>query len=396
MGRSSSSRPQTSSRRSVSAARTARCSSASRPRPAADGPRARAREARRQAGRPHRLQRRIPRRRGLRRERERGRDRLRAGRAPRGEGAEGRDRRRHPGRGRAARSDAGGADHLDRRSRPTSSAASPRTSAKVIHAPAETLRLCVLCLVSEGHLIIEDFPGVGKTMLAKAMARSLDCSFSRLQFTPDLLPVGRHGRQRLQPALERVRVPAGPDLREPSPRRRDQPRPTEDPGRAPRVHAGEPGHDRRRQLRARPAVHGHGDPEPDRVRGHVPAARGAARPLHDAARHRLPAARPGGADAVRADERPAARDARAGDERDRDHRRDRRGDARLRRDEPAPLRRRPRRARRGATSGSTSARARAPGSRSCASPRRGRSPTAASTCCPTTCRRSRRPFSRTG
>jgi MoxR-like ATPase len=57
-----------------------------------------------------------------------------------------------------------------------------------VHAPEETLRLCVLCLVSEGHLILEDFPGVGKTMLAKALARSLDMSFSRMQFTPDLLP----------------------------------------------------------------------------------------------------------------------------------------------------------------------------------------------------------------
>ena len=59
---------------------------------------------------------------------------------------------------------------------------------RVVHAPAETLRRVVLCLVAEGHLIIEDFPGVGKTMLAKSLARSLDCEFARIQATPDLLP----------------------------------------------------------------------------------------------------------------------------------------------------------------------------------------------------------------
>ena len=60
--------------------------------------------------------------------------------------------------------------------------------ALVVHAPADTLRLCVLGLLAEGHVIIEDFPGVGKTMLAKSLARSLDVDFSRIQFTPDLLP----------------------------------------------------------------------------------------------------------------------------------------------------------------------------------------------------------------
>ncbi|MEZ5099847.1 MAG: MoxR family ATPase [Thermoleophilia bacterium] len=59
---------------------------------------------------------------------------------------------------------------------------------QVMHAPEETLRLTVLCLLAEGHLIIEDFPGVGKTTLAKSLARSVGCSFSRIQFTPDLLP----------------------------------------------------------------------------------------------------------------------------------------------------------------------------------------------------------------
>ena len=44
------------------------------------------------------------------------------------------------------------------------------------------------CLLSRGHALIEDVPGVGKTVLANALARSIDCSFSRIQCTPDLLP----------------------------------------------------------------------------------------------------------------------------------------------------------------------------------------------------------------
>ena len=59
---------------------------------------------------------------------------------------------------------------------------------RAVRAPRTTLELCVLCVLAEGHLIIEDFPGVGKTVLAKSVARSLHLSFSRLQFTPDLLP----------------------------------------------------------------------------------------------------------------------------------------------------------------------------------------------------------------
>ena len=59
--------------------------------------------------------------------------------------------------------------------------------ARVIHAPDGLLERCVMALLCEGHIILEDFPGVGKTMLAKSVARSLDCEFARIQATPDLL-----------------------------------------------------------------------------------------------------------------------------------------------------------------------------------------------------------------
>jgi MoxR-like ATPase len=59
---------------------------------------------------------------------------------------------------------------------------------KVIIGKRETVELAVIGLLCQGHLLIEDVPGVGKTMLARSMARSIGCSFSRIQFTPDMLP----------------------------------------------------------------------------------------------------------------------------------------------------------------------------------------------------------------
>ncbi|GAA1627916.1 AAA family ATPase [Actinoplanes couchii] len=59
---------------------------------------------------------------------------------------------------------------------------------QVIEGKSATVRLAVAVLLAEGHLLIEDVPGVGKTKLAKALARSIDCSVRRIQFTPDLLP----------------------------------------------------------------------------------------------------------------------------------------------------------------------------------------------------------------
>jgi MoxR-like ATPase len=58
----------------------------------------------------------------------------------------------------------------------------------VVEGKADAVRLTIAVLLAEGHLLIEDVPGVGKTMLAKALARSIDCSVRRIQFTPDLLP----------------------------------------------------------------------------------------------------------------------------------------------------------------------------------------------------------------
>jgi MoxR-like ATPase len=80
----------------------------------------------------------------------------------------------------------------------------------VIDGKAEAVRLALIVLLAEGHLLIEDVPGVGKTMLAKALARSIDCSVRRIQFTPDLLPSDITGVNAYNQELREFEFKPGP------------------------------------------------------------------------------------------------------------------------------------------------------------------------------------------
>jgi MoxR-like ATPase len=80
----------------------------------------------------------------------------------------------------------------------------------VIEGKTEVVRLVLTVLLAEGHVLIEDVPGVGKTMLAKALARSVDCSVSRIQFTPDLLPSDISGVSAYVPETREFEFKPGP------------------------------------------------------------------------------------------------------------------------------------------------------------------------------------------
>ena len=160
---------------------------------------------------------------------------------------------------------------------------------RVIQGKDEVIELVLLCLVAEGHLLIEDVPGVGKTSLAKALAASIDGSFGRIQFTPDLLPVRRRRRQRLRTAAAAefefrpgpvfANIVLADEINRASPK-------TQSALLEAMAERQVTVDGTTYQLAA--AVHGHRHAEPDRARGHLSAAREPARPLPDAHVDRLP------------------------------------------------------------------------------------------------------------
>jgi MoxR-like ATPase len=84
----------------------------------------------------------------------------------------------------------------------------------VIYGKRNEVEMAVAGLLAQGHLLIEDVPGVGKTMLAKSIARSLGCSFNRLQFTPDMLPSDVTGVSIWNPQAREFEFRPGPVMAE--------------------------------------------------------------------------------------------------------------------------------------------------------------------------------------
>ncbi|MEX2372475.1 MAG: AAA family ATPase, partial [Dehalococcoidia bacterium] len=85
---------------------------------------------------------------------------------------------------------------------------------RVIIGKTDEARMALVTLLCRGHLLIEDVPGVGKTMLARALATSSGCRFSRIQFTPDLLPTDVTGVSIYRQGTGEFTFRAGPIMAE--------------------------------------------------------------------------------------------------------------------------------------------------------------------------------------
>jgi MoxR-like ATPase len=88
----------------------------------------------------------------------------------------------------------------------------------VISGKPDAIKLAMTVLIAEGHVLIEDVPGVGKTLLAKSLARSIDCSVRRVQFTPDLLPGDLTGVSEFKPGPIFANIVLGDEINRASPK----------------------------------------------------------------------------------------------------------------------------------------------------------------------------------
>ena len=136
---------------------------------------------------------------------------------------------------------------------------------KVIIGKRRAVQLVVLGLICEGHVLIEDVPGVGKTMLARSLARSLDCSFNRIQCTPDMLPSDITGVEIYDQSSGEFRFLPGPILNQiilADEINRATPKNTVSSSGS---NAGTPGNSKRRNTFHSETIHGPGHSEPDRI-----------------------------------------------------------------------------------------------------------------------------------
>ena len=160
---------------------------------------------------------------------------------------------------------------------------------RVIVGQDAMLERVLVALLVGGHVLLEGVPGLAKTLTSRRSPTWSSGPFRRVQFTPDLVPADLVGTRIYRPDTGRVlgraragavQLPAG---------RRDQPRAREGAVRAARGDAGASGHDRGRDVPRARAVSGARHAEPDRVGGHVPAARGPDGPVPDEGSRGLPA-----------------------------------------------------------------------------------------------------------